>query len=130
MLIIGESIHITSDEVLTWNEIYRLLARAAGAEEPQLIHVASETLAAFEPDWGQALLGDKVHSVIFDNSKIKRIAPDFRAVIPFSKGAEEIVAWYDEDPARQVVDEEMDKLIDTILEKYASAWPEGTIAGL
>lgn len=112
---IGESVHITSDEVLTWNEIYRLLAWAAGAEEPQLVHVASETLAVFEPDWGQALLGDKMHSVIFDNSKIKRLVPDFAATISFTQGAKEILAWFDADPARQVVDEQTNALFERIL---------------
>jgi hypothetical protein len=58
--------------------------------------------------------------VIFDNSKIKRLVPDFAATIPFSQGAREIVAWYDADPARQVVDERTNHLIDSILAAYQS----------
>jgi nucleoside-diphosphate-sugar epimerase len=119
---IGEAFHITSDEVLTWNQIYASLARAAGAE-PRLVHIPSELIAAFDPNWGASLLGDKSHSMIFDNSKIKRIVPDFVATIPFARGAEQIIAWYDEDPARKKVDEEFDRLWDTIISAYESVWP-------
>ena len=121
---IGEAFHITSDEVLTWNQIYANLARAAGAE-PRLVHIPSELIAAFDPDWGASLLGDKSHSMIFDNSKIKRIVPDFVATIAFARGAEEIIAWYDEDPARKKVDEDIDHLWDRIIGAYESAWPKG-----
>jgi nucleoside-diphosphate-sugar epimerase len=120
---IGDSFHITSDEVLTWNQIYTILAHTVGVE-PNLAHVPSELIAAFNPEWGAGLLGDKAHSVIFDNGKVKRLVPDFAATIPFSRGAEEIVAWFEADPARQVVDVEVDALIDRIIAAYEAAWPE------
>ena len=78
---VGEAFHITSDELLTWNQIYALVGRAAGVE-PKLVHVPSDVIARYDPEWGAGLLGDKAHSVIFDNSKIKRFVPDFRAVHP------------------------------------------------
>lgn len=111
---VGQAFHITSDEVLTWNDIYTLLARAAGVE-PRIVHVPSETIAAFDADLGDGLLGDKAHSVIFDNTKIKRAVPDFVAAIPFAQGAREIVAWYAADPARQQVDDATERLIERIL---------------
>jgi nucleoside-diphosphate-sugar epimerase len=114
---IGNAFHITSDEVLTWNEIYTTLARAAGVE-PRLVHVPAEGIAAFDAEIGAGLLGDKAHSVIFDNTKIKRLVPDFVATIPFHQGAEEIIAWYDADPGRQVVDEGLDRLLDRIVDAY------------
>jgi nucleoside-diphosphate-sugar epimerase len=120
---IGAAFHITSDEILTWNQIYEILARAAGAEA-RLVHVPSECIAAFDPDWGANLLGDKAHSAIFDNTKIKQVVPDFAATIPFSRGAEEILAWFDANPARRTVDEKVDRLIDRILTAYESMWPE------
>lgn len=123
---IGESYHITSDELLTWNQIFEIFANAAGAKA-QLVHVPSALIKAYDDGWGDGLVGDKAHSVIFDNAKIKRIAPDFCATIPLVLGAEEVMAWYDEDPSRHVVDEKVDRLIDTILEKYAMAWPNQTI---
>lgn len=120
---IGEAFHITTDEVLTWNQIYKILARAAGAEA-RLVHVPSECIAAFDPNWGANLLGDKAHSMIFDNTKIKRVVPDFTATIPFSRGAEEILAWFDADPARRTVDEKVDRLMDRIITAYEATWPE------
>ena len=100
---IGDAFQITSDEWLTWNQIYTLVAQAAGVE-PSLVHVPSELIAAYDPQWGASLLGDKSNSMIFDNSKIKRVVPDFVASIPFAEGARQIIQWYDADPRRRQVD--------------------------
>lgn len=121
---IGDTFHITSDEVLTWNQIYWLMGQAAGVKSPQLVHVPSELIAAFDKNWGDGLLGDKAHSMIFDNAKIKRLVPDFVAAIPFAQGAKEIMAWYDSDPANRVVDENLNQTIDRILAAYEKAWPK------
>ncbi|MCB8977065.1 MAG: SDR family oxidoreductase [Ardenticatenaceae bacterium] len=117
---IGDVFHITSDELLTWNQIFQQVAAAAGAEA-QLVHIPSETLARYDADWGSGLLGDKAHSVIFDNSKIKRLVPDFVATIPFWQGAQEIIAWYDADPARQVIEPAFDQLLDELIARYDPA---------
>jgi nucleoside-diphosphate-sugar epimerase len=117
---IGEIFHITSDELLTWNQIYQIVARAAGTEA-DIVHIPSDFIARHDPEWGSSLLGDKSHSMIFDNSKIKRLVPDFKAAIPFDRGAEEIIAWYDGDPARQVVDQEFDAILDRIIQAYGHA---------
>jgi nucleoside-diphosphate-sugar epimerase len=120
---VGDTFHITSDEWLTWDQIYLLMARAAGVELPKLVHAPSELIAAYDRDWGDGLLGDKAHSMIFDNSKIKRLVPDYVAAIPFAQGAKEIVAWFDSDPANRAVDEKLNQTIDRILAAYAQAWP-------
>jgi nucleoside-diphosphate-sugar epimerase len=119
---IGQAFHITSDQVLTWNQIFETLAHAAGTVA-RIVHVPSDTIAAFDPDWGAGLLGDKAHSMIFDNTKIKRLVPDFAARIPFSWGAQEMLAWFDADPARQVVDPTLDGLMDRIIQAYQAVWP-------
>ncbi len=119
---LGETFHITSDEWLTWNQIYEIVARAAGAE-PRLVHVPSELIAAFDPVWGAGLLGDKAHSMLFDNSKIRRLVPDFHPSIPFWQGAREIMAWYDADPARQVVDPAADRMQDRIIAALEGIYP-------
>lgn len=111
---IGEAFHITSDELLTWNQIFEIIAHAAGAE-PKIVHVPSEHIAKFDPDWGTSLLGDKSHSVVFDNSKIKRIVPGFLAAIPFFQGAKEIIEWYDNNPEYQRIDEKFNALLERIL---------------
>lgn len=123
---IGDTFHITSDEVLSWNQIYEMVAAAAGVAA-QLVHVPSELIAAFDADWGASLLGDKAHSMIFDNSKIKRLVPDFQATVPFWQGAQEIMAFYDADPTRQVVDAQFNALLDRIIAAYKAAYPIGKL---
>jgi nucleoside-diphosphate-sugar epimerase len=120
---IGEAIHITSDELLTWNQIFEIVAHAAGAKA-EIVHVPSDLIAAYDPDWADGLLGDKTHSMVFDNSKIKRLVPDFNCRIPFSRGAEEIIAWYRADPARQKINEQFNASSERILAAYKSAWPK------
>ncbi|UEL28959.1 SDR family oxidoreductase [Pseudarthrobacter sp. L1SW] len=111
---VGESYTITSDEYMPWNQIYRLFARAAGVADPELVHVASETIAAHSEDLGANLLGDRSHSVIFDNTKIKSLVPDYCATIPFADGAREIVDWHDRNPGLQVVDRQFMDLSDRL----------------
>jgi nucleoside-diphosphate-sugar epimerase len=110
---IGEAFHITSDEVLTWDQIYLTIARAAGCT-PQLVHIPSEAIAARYTRPGASLLGDKAYSTVFDNSKIKRVVPDFRARISFAEGMERSMAWFDADPRRQQVDPEVNAMLDRL----------------
>jgi nucleoside-diphosphate-sugar epimerase len=118
-LTIGDTFHITSDEVLSWDQIHRLVAQAAGVAELHLVHVASETIAKVLPAWGPGLLGDKAYSVMFDNSKIKRLAPGWVATIPFAEGARQIIDWYDGQTDRQVVDEGISKAFDLMADQYS-----------
>jgi nucleoside-diphosphate-sugar epimerase len=122
---IGEAIHITSDEVLTWNQIAETLAQAAGVEA-SIVHIPSDRIAAYDAGWGAGLLGDKAHSMVFDNTKIKRLVPDYVATIPFRQGAAEIVAWYERHPEAQQVDEQRDRLMDTLIGAYESVAPGTT----
>jgi nucleoside-diphosphate-sugar epimerase len=114
---IGDVFQITSDDVLTWNQIAEHLAAALGVPA-KLVHVPSDAIAAADPEWGAGLLGDKTHSMVFDNSKLRTLVPDYVATIPFHVGAREIVAWFDEDPARQIVDERLDKVMDDLVTRY------------
>jgi nucleoside-diphosphate-sugar epimerase len=115
--VIGDVFHITSDDVLTWNQIAETLAAAAGVEA-RIVHVPSEAIAAADPQWGAGLLGDKAHSMVFDNSKLRSVVPSYAATIPFQQGAREIVAWHDEDPSRRNVDARLDALMDELVEAY------------
>lgn len=111
---IGDSFTITGTHAPTWNQIYGWLADAAGVAEPNLVHVASETIAAFAPDLGPTLIGDKAHSMVFDNSKITALAPEFRTTITFDEGARRILAHYDAHPEDQRVDADRDAVFDRI----------------
>ncbi len=114
---VGEAFHITSDDVLTWDQVVRALGRAAGVE-PRIVHVPSDAIAAVDPEWGAGLLGDKAHSMVFDTTKLRRVVPDFAATIPFERGAREIVAWHDADPARRRVDARLDALMDDLVARF------------
>jgi nucleoside-diphosphate-sugar epimerase len=114
---VGDAFQITSDDVLTWNQIAEALAAAAGVTA-RLVHVPSDAIAAADPDWGAGLLGDKAHSMVFDNSKVRSVVPGWRAVIPFERGAGEILDWYDADPARQVTDTRLDAVMDKLAATY------------
>jgi nucleoside-diphosphate-sugar epimerase len=110
---VGDSFTITSDEYLPFYEIF---ANAAGAPAPQLVHVASETIAAAAPDVGPSLLGDKSHSVVFDNSKVKALVPEFICTVPFALGARQVLSWYDSNPDEQVVDEGLNTTFDQLIQ--------------
>jgi nucleoside-diphosphate-sugar epimerase len=118
---LGEAIHITSDDVLTWNQIAETLAATLGVTA-RLVHVPSDAIAAADPDWGAGLLGDKAHSMVFDNTKLRSVVPGWRAVIPFEQGARQIAGWYLADPARQVTD----PALDAVMDKLAAAWSLNT----
>jgi nucleoside-diphosphate-sugar epimerase len=112
---IGHAFHITSDEVLSWNQIYQAVAHAAGVEKPTLVHLASEFIALGLPEAAGSLLGDKANCSIFDNTKIKRFVPEYSATIRFSEGIRQSIAWFDEEPARRIIDERANARWDALL---------------
>jgi nucleoside-diphosphate-sugar epimerase len=114
---IGHAFHITSDEILTWNQIYSILADAVGVTA-DVVHIASDFIAAYDEEQTGNLLGDKAHSVIFDNTKIKRFVPGFKATIPFAKGIKETLAWFEADSSRQIINEATNTMMDTIITVY------------
>jgi len=118
---IGMAYHITSDEVLTWNQICAIIGNALG-KEPKVIHIPSDFIAKFDREWGDSLLGDKAHSMFFDNTRIKKINPVFRAKIPFQEGAREIVSWYSGDESRKEVNVLLSGKMDEIISRYKSAF--------
>ena len=115
--VVGDTFHITSDEALTWDLITQTLARAAGVEA-KIVHVPSDAIAAVDAGWGAGLLGDKAHSMVFDNTKIRSVAPGFVPRKTFEEGAREIVAWHDAEPGRRQVDERMDAVMDDLVERF------------
>ena len=113
---LGSPVHITGDEVLTWDAIATLLGAALGVV-PEIVHVASDTIARELPSMGPGLVGDKAHSVVFDNTRVKRLVPGWEAVIPFADGAREIVEWHLADPRRQVVSAELNASFDRLVQR-------------
>lgn len=114
---IGEAFQITGDEVLTWNQIYQTIADALGVEL-KAYHVSSELLTALGPDYDfeGGLTGDKAVSVAFDNSKVKRLAPDLKSNVPFHKGVRIALNYILEHPECRKEDPEFDKWTDKVIE--------------
>jgi nucleoside-diphosphate-sugar epimerase len=122
---IGHAFHITSDELLTWDQIHQALAAAVGAE-PRIVHVPSDLIAKLAPSRAGSLLGDKSPSLIFDNSKIKSVVPEYRASIAFAQGIRRTLDWFDAQASRRQIDPQSDAEIDRILAQYARAFPDAS----
>jgi nucleoside-diphosphate-sugar epimerase len=120
---IGHAFHITSDEALSWDQIYRITAQAAGVE-PRIVHIPADFISACIPDEVGGLIGDKSVSVVFDNSKIKRFVPGYCAKTPFARGIEKTIAWFDADPQRKQVDEQANAAWDKIIAAYEKGFAE------
>lgn len=118
---IGEAFHVTSDEVLTWDAIYETIARAAGVEA-KLVHVPSALIAALVPERGPSLLGDKAHSSVFDNAKLRRLVPEFAPRVTFAEGIARSIAWFDAEPGRRVVSAAANEGIERVLAAWQRAW--------
>jgi nucleoside-diphosphate-sugar epimerase len=115
---IGQAFHITSDEVLTWNQIYQTIGKALGIE-PNMVHIPSSFIAEVIPRLKGTLLGDKSWSAVFDNSKIKSYVTDYQATIPFREGVKRTVDWFAADEKRRRIDESINAEIDRIIDVYA-----------
>lgn len=125
---IGEDFHITSDEALSWNQIYALVGDAAGAE-PDILHIPSDAIVAADPSELGSLWGDKSNSTVFDNSKICSIVPDYEAATRFAEGIRETVAWFDAEPSRQAIDDHANARWDRLVAIYADALRQAEASG-
>ena len=115
---LGEAYQITSDLVLTWNQILRETALALGVSSVEVVQIPTDFICEVVPMMSDKLRGDKACAGVFDCSKIKALVPDFDCRISFRQGIRESIAWFKEDPARQIVNPEHDQVFDTII----NAW--------
>lgn len=120
---IGEAVHITSDETLCWNTIYRIIAGALGVEY-RPVYLPSTVLARWNPALEGGLLGDKANSVVFDNTKLKRLVPGFAATVRFDQGARMALDYMLSHPDEQVEDPAFDLWCDRMVERYRRAFEE------
>jgi len=121
---LGETFHIASDEVLSWNQIYRTIAAALGVEA-NIVYIPSGFIAQVVPRYAGTLLGDKTWSVFFNNGKIKTFVQGFQAEISFAEGTRRAAAWLDEQEERRWIDQAMNEEIEMILEAYAKELNQG-----
>lgn len=114
---IGEAFHITSDESLSWNQVYEVIANCLDVPYKPY-YVASEYLARIAPagyDLMGGLIGDKSNTVIFDNSKLKRAVPDFQSTIRFEQGMRKTLDYMLSHEDCQTIDEEFDSWCDKVI---------------
>jgi nucleoside-diphosphate-sugar epimerase len=115
---IGEAFHITSDEVLTWDQIVNEIAEALGMVSPSVVHVPTDFICKIAPQMTGSLKGDKSHPGVFDNSKIKVFIPGFKCRKPFRIGVRESVDWLRRHPEQQNLNPKIDALCDEVI----AAW--------
>jgi nucleoside-diphosphate-sugar epimerase len=117
---IGEAFQITSDEVLSWDQIYLEVYQALSLS-PNVVHIPSGLITRFDSQAVGSLIGDKSNSEVFDNSKIKRFVPDFHCEVNWAQGLRRSLAWFEAHPEFQTVDENANQLWDLIIDRYERA---------
>jgi nucleoside-diphosphate-sugar epimerase len=120
---IGEVFQITSDEVLSWDQIHLEAYQALGAA-PNVIHIPSDLIALYDSHALGSLVGDKSNSVVFDNSKIKRFVPDYSCEVTWAEGVRRSLAWFEAHPEFQTIEHEMNAIWDRIISSYERAFPK------
>jgi nucleoside-diphosphate-sugar epimerase len=111
----GESVNVVSGDILTWDQIHLTLAAAAGVTRPVLAHRSSESIAREWPGWADVLEHDFRHSMLFDNTKLRRLVPGFAPLMSFAAGAREIMVYHDGDASRRRVNADLDAAFDRLL---------------
>jgi len=116
---IGETFHITGDDVYTWDQIYTIIGEAVGVEA-RLVHVPSELFPVVAPDWfwSELLLGDLAHSAVFDNAKIRRFVPSFAPKLTFHRAARRMIDWQQTHPTETAADPDTDAVLDRVVDAY------------
>ncbi len=117
---LGDAFHITNSRSWPWNEIFEAMAAALGVASPQLVHVASDTLVRYEPEWEGPLHGDKSASVLFDNSKVKSVVGDFDCPVDPWHGMRLVARDY---PPNREPDARLDALYDRIIAEQRALGP-------
>jgi nucleoside-diphosphate-sugar epimerase len=118
----GEAFHITSDEVLTWNQLHSQVYSALGLK-PNMLHIPADWLAAWDDTYTGTLTGDKINSVVFDNTKIKRFVPGFDCKVTWAEGVKRVIDWFDADPVRRTIDPGTVEAWDAIIAAYGKGFP-------
>jgi nucleoside-diphosphate-sugar epimerase len=119
---IGEAFQITSDEALSWDQIFLEAYQALGVA-PNVVHITSDLIVAHDPDKLGTLIGDKIHSVVFDNSKIRSVVPEFDCKVKWAEGVRRSLAWFEAHPEFQTIDDAMNSTWDRIIAAYEWAYP-------
>jgi len=111
---IGEAYHITSDEVITWNQSFQIVARECGGTA-NIVHIPTDYIHNVDPEMARPLLGDRTYSLVFDNTKIKQISPGFHAKVTYAEGVRRTLAYYERHPEMKKVNQQAVEGLDRVL---------------
>lgn len=114
---IGEAIHITSDEYMSWNKIYEIIGTTLG-KQPSIVHIPTDFINKIHPDSTGPLKGDKAENGVFDNSKIKRFVPHFQCRKNFKTAIKESIEWFQKDPSRMIISRKQNDLVDFLIDQW------------
>ncbi|MCF7915583.1 MAG: SDR family oxidoreductase [Spirochaetaceae bacterium] len=114
---VGEAFHITSDEALTWDQVHHILGMKLG-RPVQIVHMPADYICERYPEFTGPLKGDKIHTALFDNSKIKRLVPAFRCTTPFHLGIEASLQRLKKNPEENIINEDLNSKLDDLLKRY------------
>jgi len=114
---LNTAFHITSDETFTWNEALSIISETIGMK-PVVVNIPSIDIENEIPAMSHELLGDKATNMVFDNTKIKTVVPDFKCTISFREGIKQTIAYYQKNPHMMIVDYEWDAKIDRLIYRH------------
>ena len=121
----GQAVNVMGDGALTWNGIFETIATAAGLTVPQFtaiaVHVPSEAIVAAYPEAAGGIYGDKMHSSVFDTSKLRTLVPGYAPRVRFADGVREALAWFEANPERQTIDDDANQMLDQLGRIYRGA---------
>jgi len=122
---VGEAVHVTGDEALTWRAIHAGIARAAGIGdeqfEAQAVCVPTDALVAAAPSQEGSLRGDKMHPAIYDTSKLRSLVPDWEPAVKFADGVADAITFFESRPELQTIDERTNAMFDALGVRYREA---------
>jgi hypothetical protein len=116
---IGHAFHITGQEAMCWNAYLAAIGEAVGAK-PHPVHIATDFICAKAPELTGDLKGDKIYTMLFDNSKLRSFVPDFAATLPYAQGIRKSLAYLEQHPEKKIIDERYTAYYDAIFAAYPS----------
>jgi nucleoside-diphosphate-sugar epimerase len=116
---IGHAFHITGQEAMCWNAYLDAIGQAVGVK-PNPVHIATDFICAISPELTGDLKGDKIYTMLFDNSKLRSFVPDFAATLPYAQGIRKSLADLEQHPEKKVIDERYTAHYDAIFAAYPS----------
>ncbi len=113
----GETYHLTSDFVYSWERIYELICEACD-RKPNPVYIPTDFALKYFPEYKSELLGDKNNSLFFDNSKIKEVAPSYRSEVDYGNVVKKAIKRLKKDSSLQSIDSDFNSVYDMCIKDF------------